>query len=371
MQEFYIESINSDSEYNPDGDITVYIRHNGAAFCICYVAQELANSSSVLEQHRNSNRLLHKGDQIPETGERLIKPFEKLMTQLTLDLRTESTEYLHSYLYPQWFVLEATVDESSHVRPHFKKALSRQEFIPSGDYLGFLDPYLSPLLALELNTYSSRQVQVLTYTSRQVPSKVLVGDTVYFFKPWVSDRAHGYYELQSYTKMLAVVRASPTLLADAQICRLHGLVIDKDDDVLQHYHLDSNEEGFSGTRLVGLLLTYIENKGTLEDLAPWSDCTNEDRFRWSAQIRESVKCLHAAGVVWGDAKPDNVLVDNEDNACLIDFGGSFTPGWVDADKRETVEGDWQGVQRINEWLVKWSCHPVTRTKREKPAVQER
>jgi hypothetical protein len=89
MQEFYIESINSDSEYNPDSDITVYIRHNGAAFRICYVAQELANSYSVLEQHRNSNRILHKGDQIPETRERLIKPFEKLMTQLTLDLRTE------------------------------------------------------------------------------------------------------------------------------------------------------------------------------------------------------------------------------------------------------------------------------------------
>jgi hypothetical protein len=47
-------------------------------------------------------------------------------------------------------------------------------------------------------------------------------------------------------------------------------------------------------------------------------------------------------------KPENVLVDKEGNTCLIDFGGSFTLGWVDEDKQETVEGDRQGVQRIYE-----------------------
>lgn len=111
--------------------------------------------------------------------------------------------------------------------------------------------------------------------------------------------------------MLAAAETSPPLLTDARICHLHGLIIDEDHDVLQHYHLDSDEKDYPGTRLVGLLLTYIENKGTLEDLAPWSDCTNEDRLRWSQQIRDSVECLRAAGVAWGDAKPENVLVDKE------------------------------------------------------------
>jgi serine/threonine protein kinase len=130
--------------------------------------------------------------------------------------------------------------------------------------------------------------------------------------------------------------------------------------------LDSDEELReelrSATRLVGLLLTYIENKGTLKDVAPWSDCINEDRLRWSMQIQNCVKCLHEAGVVWGDAKPENVLVDMKGDAWLIDFGGSYTPGWVDEDKQETVEGDLQGVQRIVDWLHECSRQPVTRIK---------
>jgi serine/threonine protein kinase len=114
--------------------------------------------------------------------------------------------------------------------------------------------------------------------------------------------------------------------------------------------------------LVGLLLTYIENKGTLGDVAPWSDCTNEDRLRRSIQIQNYVKCLHEAGVVWGDAKPENVLVDMNGDAWLIDFGGSYTLGWVDEDKQETMEGDLQGVQRIDDWLHECSRQPVTRLK---------
>ncbi|KAK2668010.1 hypothetical protein RAB80_017201 [Fusarium oxysporum f. sp. vasinfectum] len=55
-----------------------------------------------------------------------------------------------------------------------------------------------------------------------------------------------------------------------------------------------------------------------------------------------VHWLHEEGIVWGDAKPDNVLIDKDENAWIIDFGGSYTPGWVDEDKAETFEGDYQG-----------------------------
>ncbi|KAK4107251.1 hypothetical protein N656DRAFT_785458 [Canariomyces notabilis] len=367
MQEFYIESITWDSTYNLESEITLYVRHNGAAFRICYDPRILAASPSVLDQHHESYRILHKDDRdggLPEVAERLRKPFEELMTQMAPPI--ESTRYLHSHIYPPWFILEARVAESSsHVQPHFKVALSRQEFIRPGDYVNskFLQAHLSPLLDSKLNIYSSRQVQVLSQTSRLVPSRVLVDGTMHFFKPWVSGRVHGYHELKSYKKILADTEKSPPLLTDARICRLRGLIIDNDDDVLQHYPLNGNEEDHAGKRLVGLLLNYIESKGTLNDLAPWSDCTKEERLRWSRQIHHSVTCLHNAGVVWGDAKPDNVLVDMKGDAWLIDFGGSYTRHWVDEDKRETVEGDWQGVQRIDDWLAKWSHQPVTRIKR--------
>ncbi|VBB80345.1 Putative protein of unknown function [Podospora comata] len=367
MQEFYFESITWDLTFNLESEITLYVRHSGAAFRICYDPRILAVSPSVLDQHHESYRILHKDD--PDGGsfeeaERLRKPFEELMTQMAPPM--ESIWHLHSYLYPPWFILEARVAESSsHIQPHFKVALSRQESPRPGEYVNsnFLQAHLSPLLNSELNRYSSRQVQVLAQTPQLVPSRVLVDGTVYFFKPWVSGRVHGYHELQAYRKILADTEASPPLLADARICRLYGLIIDNDDDVLQHYPLDNSEENHCGTRLVGLLLTYIENRGTLKDLAPWDDCTNEDRLRWSRQVHHSVECLHNAGVIWGDAKPENVLINMEGDAWLIDFGGSYTRGWVDEDKRETVEGDRQGVQRIDDWLIRWSRQPVTRIKR--------
>ncbi|KAK4663431.1 hypothetical protein QC763_0098480 [Podospora pseudopauciseta] len=369
MQNFYIKSVVWDLTFNLESDITLEIVYGGAAFRICYNARTLAASPYALEQHHELYRILYKDD--PDGGfwqavERLRKPFEELMTQMAPNPPIELTRYLHSYLYPPWFILEAGVAESGRVQPYFKAALSRQEFGRPGEYItnNFLQPYLSPLLNSKLNKYSSRQVQVLAQTPQLVPSRVLVDGTVYFFKPWISGQVHGYHELQSYRKILADTEASPPLLADARICRLYGLIIDNDDDVLQHYPLDNGEEGHSGTRLVGLLLTYIENRGTLKDLAPWSDdCTNEDRLRWSGQIHYSVEYLHNAGVIWGDAKPQNVLIDMEGDAWLIDFGGSYTPGWVDEDKQETVEGDRQGVQRIDAWLTKWSRQPVTRIKR--------
>jgi hypothetical protein len=368
MQGFYTRNITWEMTYNLESEITLYIRHSTADFRICYDPQILAASPPLLEQHHECYNILYKDDpdgEGREVVERLRKPFEELMTQ-TAPNPMESTWYLHRSLYPPYFILEARVAESSsHIQPHFKMALSRQEFSRPGENINdeSLKPHLSLLLDSKLSKYSSRQVQVLAQTSHLVPSRVLVDDNEYFFKPWVSGRVHGYHELQSYRKILADTEASPPLLADTRICHLHGLIIDNDEDVLQHYPLDSDEEDYPGTRLVGLLLTYIENKGTLYDLAPWSDCTNEDRLRWSTQIPNYVKCLHEADVVWGDAKPENVLVDMKGDAWLIDFGGSYTRGWVDEDKMETVEGDLQGVQRIDDWLHKWSRQPVTRINR--------
>jgi len=70
------------------------------------------------------------------------------------------------------------------------------------------------------------------------------------------------------------------------------------------------------------------------------------RKRWVAQIGNTVSELHGHGIIWEDAKPANVIIDEHDDAWLIDFGGGFTPRWVDELVAESVEGDMQAVGRM-------------------------
>jgi hypothetical protein len=66
MENFHIESVVWDSNFNPDSDIILDIRHGGAAFHICYQARTLATSPSALEQHQESYQILYKD--YPEPG---------------------------------------------------------------------------------------------------------------------------------------------------------------------------------------------------------------------------------------------------------------------------------------------------------------
>jgi serine/threonine protein kinase len=77
---------------------------------------------------------------------------------------------------------------------------------------------------------------------------------------------------------------------------------------------------------------------------------SERRQHWMAQIRQTVGRLHEIGLVWGDGKIDNVVVDGDDNAWLIDFGGGWTKDWVDRDLAGTVEGDRQAIRSIARYL---------------------
>jgi len=46
------------------------------------------------------------------------------------------------------------------------------------------------------------------------------------------------------------------------------------------------------------------------------------RKKWAGQIRSIVQQLHDIGVVWGDAKPGNILIGKKDNAWIIDLEGA-------------------------------------------------
>ncbi|KAL8297346.1 hypothetical protein RB597_006443 [Gaeumannomyces tritici] len=106
--------------------------------------------------------------------------------------------------------------------------------------------------------------------------------------------------------------------------------------------------------VIGLLREWIPSGLELSpddpDSADISAIPSERRQKWLFQIRRTVDWLHEIGLVWGDGKIRNVVVDKDDNAWLIDFGGGWTKGWVDEDLAGTVAGDEQAIRNIASFL---------------------
>ncbi|CAJ2514343.1 Uu.00g024620.m01.CDS01 [Anthostomella pinea] len=279
------------------------------------------------------------------------------------------------------------------------KARHGWNYYPLGQYLRPPhDAFTSRLLSnWEPKQYSSLQVQIAPpapglpadlHPCLIGPTKVLVEGIECYFKEWSSQarpKCATAHELLMYKK-IDVLAADEQLPAGLRVSKLHGVVIDDDDEIAQCYDpnrgdtskeypdpepysgsdadSDSDYCELGGKRLVGILIMYIDNIGTLADTAPWADCDDADRNRWARDIEALVTDLHDADLVWGDAKPHNVLVDRKKrDLWLIDFGGSFTRTWVDENKADTKQGDMQGVARIQEWLAKCSKQPISRISR--------
>lgn len=160
------------------------------------------------------------------------------------------------------------------------------------------------------------------------PYKVVAGGSLCFYKPLLDhdDKRKAAREMEIYKRM----ETSDLFCNQVQVYRLYGVV-------MQEY------------RLLGLLLSFI-NCGyrTLECAVGHG--TSAVRLIWGEQVSSTLARLHEVGIVWGDAKAANVLVDEDNNAWIIDFGGGYTRGWVKKEHMETVEGDQEGLAKINELL---------------------
>jgi hypothetical protein len=60
-------------------------------------------------------------------------------------------------------------------------------------------------------------------------------------------------------------------------------------------------------------------------------------------------------MVWGDAKPDNILVrrnvDGDGDLVLVDFAGGATDGWVDWKVMESLAGDLMASPKIEKFIL--------------------
>ena len=97
--------------------------------------------------------------------------------------------------------------------------------------------------------------------------------------------------------------------------------------------LASIVEALESDKIEGMLTHFVSNARVLRNVERLSiaECK-----KWTTQISEAVRYLHGKGLIWGDVKASNVLIDENGNAMAIDFGGGFTD---DERNQGTVRGD--------------------------------
>lgn len=257
-----------------------------------------------------------------------MRPFVPLIAELAptpTPVPEHGRATLHDYLFPEWFVckLEAV---NNNLMPR-RVDTQHLGHIRPGVWLD--NEFLSDLREWSTSFDPSR---VMIYSEQpedalyKAPEKVHVNgsQTAYFFKAFEPGAIiQAKAELRAY-KMISKADLGP----DVHICRLCGIVQD--------------ENGF----LMGMLLTYIDHRHRTLQTAVAPDTPLSLKQKWASQITTSLNALHEAGIVWGDAKAENILVDTEDNAWITDFGGGYTEGWVQKENAGTAEGDMQGLETI-------------------------
>ncbi|KAF3214508.1 hypothetical protein TWF192_006092 [Orbilia oligospora] len=100
----------------------------------------------------------------------------------------------------------------------------------------------------------------------------------------------------------------------------------------------------SGSIRVPKLLGYNLKNIKLDEV-PW-----ELRERWAIQIRQSLEELHRIGVFWGGGKPSNIIIDDNNDLWLIDFGDGWTNGWTEEMSVGTLASDKQVLEKILKYL---------------------
>ncbi|PYH67415.1 uncharacterized protein BO88DRAFT_427151 [Aspergillus vadensis CBS 113365] len=99
---------------------------------------------------------------------------------------------------------------------------------------------------------------------------------------------------------------------------------------------------------IGILLSLVDCDNRTLSCALHGEVAIAQRRKWEEQITTTVELLHEADIIWGDVKPNNVLIDRNEDAWVIDFGGGYTPGWVEKEHMETIKGDRDGLSKIKD-----------------------
>ncbi|PHH89637.1 hypothetical protein CDD83_5621 [Cordyceps sp. RAO-2017] len=139
-----------------------------------------------------------------------------------------------------------------------------------------------------------------------------------------SNRPSGLRKLKGAYNALEDFRGTH---ARSAVCHLHGVVRD-------------------ATGVASMLFAWIEKKDILSK-AMAEESSDQLRSRWASQISESLAKLHEHGIFWGDAKAENVLIDQDEMLELLTLEGfTLRVGLTRRRPGHYIDGDEQGLAKI-------------------------
>lgn len=330
-------------------DVSVSMRYHGRLFVIDISVSNFHNSPNATKEYLKYIKTLlpdndGEYDGITETDmfEWLANIFNPIFSQLAPECLASfdpvkiengiSKPLLSEYLFPETFGcrLEAKDEEFIPVYVDNHGSLVTPRSFLDCDLLDELETWTRFFEPSELEVVFHRPKQALYL----MPELVLAdlgkssnnGKTLCFFK------AYGLASEVPMTRELIVHKKlyDAKLGPEVRVSQLQGIVHTQDEDAT-----------------LGLLLSLVDHEeGMTLQSALYDNPPQHLRERWAKQVSHTVEELHRVGAIWGDAKTDNILIDHDGNAWVIDFEGGYTEGWVDKDKAGTKEGDLQGLGKI-------------------------
>jgi serine/threonine-protein kinase len=172
-------------------------------------------------------------------------------------------------------------------------------------------------------------------TATEVP----VAIKEYFFRDYCSRGANGLeVKVHSATGEELFGKFKEKLLAEARIL-----------SAVQHRYIVGVLEVFEENHTAYIVMEYIKGCSLKEKIEKEGRLPEAVSLRYIGQIGEALSFVHARQIIHMDIKPSNILIDERDNARLIDFGVSKRFDLPKADTSTTMLALSKGFSAIEQY----------------------
>ncbi|KAI1133775.1 hypothetical protein F5Y10DRAFT_4988 [Nemania abortiva] len=136
-------------------------------------------------------------------------------------------------------------------------------------------------------------------------------------------------------EFLYEVNALNSLMFSRSIIEFYGVVVDDGDQFVKGLLISYAERG-------ALIDVIYDSQGDGEQALPWAV-----REKWARQIVQGLSDIHETGFVQGDFTLSNIVIDNSDNARIIDINRRGCPvGWEPPEASPLIDSN----QRISMYI---------------------